>query len=65
MYLGPQEKGGVPMMAHTNSCGGVAHVTEFWGTDVPNFLGARRVMALPGETLTQNLPKPGRPRSSF
>lgn len=65
MYLGPQEKGGVPMMAHTSGCGGVAHVTEFWGTDVPNFLGARRVMALPGETLTQNLPKPGRPRSSF
>lgn len=63
MYLGPQEKGGVPMMAHTNSCGGVAHVTEFWGTDAANFLGARRVMALPGETLTQNLPKPGRPRS--
>lgn len=64
MYLGPQEKGGVPMMAHTNSCGGVAHVTEFWGTDAANFLGARRVMALPGETLTQNLPKPGRPRVS-
>lgn len=63
MYLGPQEKGGVPMMAHTSGCGGVAHVTEFWGTDVANFLGARRVMALPGETLTENLPKPGRPRS--
>ncbi|MDO8308351.1 MAG: NlpC/P60 family protein [Actinomycetota bacterium] len=61
MYLGPQEKGGVPMMAHTNGCGLVAHVEAFWGTDVPNFLGARRVMALPGEKLTVSLPKPGKP----
>ncbi|MHB1166197.1 MAG: NlpC/P60 family protein [Candidatus Nanopelagicales bacterium] len=62
MYLGAQEKGGVPMMAHTNGCGLVAHVEAFWGTDVPNFLGARRVMALPGEKLTVSLPKPGKPR---
>jgi cell wall-associated NlpC family hydrolase len=49
MYLGPQEKGGVPMMAHTNACGSVAHVQPFIGTDVPNFLGVRRVVPLAGE----------------
>ncbi len=56
MYLGAMEDGGVPLMAHTNSCGGVAHVEPFWGTDVPNYLGSRRVMALPGEKLTIKLP---------
>ncbi len=49
MYLGPQEKGGVPMMAHTNACGSVAHVEAFTGTDVANFLGVRRVVPLSGE----------------
>jgi cell wall-associated NlpC family hydrolase len=49
MYLGPMEKGGVPMMAHTNGCGLVAHVEPFLGTDVANFLGVRRVVALKGE----------------
>lgn len=56
MYLGSIEDGGLPMMAHTNSCGSVAHVVPFWGTDVPNFLGARRVMALPGEKLRLTRP---------
>lgn len=60
MYLGPAEKGGVPLMAHTNGCGLVAHVEPFWGTDVANYLGSRRVMALPGEKLTIAVPKPGR-----
>jgi cell wall-associated NlpC family hydrolase len=51
MYLGPMAKGGVPMMAHTNGCGLVAHVEPFTGTDALNFLGVRRVMALPGEKI--------------
>ncbi len=58
MYLGPMTDGGVPMMAHTNSCGSVAHVEPFWGTDAANYLGSRRVMALPGEKLTIKLPVP-------
>ena len=56
MHLGPAEKDGVPLMAHTNGCGLVAHVEPFWGTDVANYLGSRRVMALPGEKLTMNPP---------
>ncbi len=51
MYLGPQEKGGVPMMAHTNACGSVAHVSPFTGTDVANFLGVRRVVPVAGERI--------------
>jgi hypothetical protein len=39
------------MMAHTNGCGLVAHVEPFTGTDVPNFLGVRRVIALKGEKI--------------
>lgn len=47
MYLG------FDLMAHTNSCGGVAHIEKFWGTGPEhNFLGARRVMALKGERVT-------------
>ena len=49
MYLGASEPGGVPMMAHTNACGDVAHVTPFTGTDVANFLGVRRVIPAQGE----------------
>jgi hypothetical protein len=41
------------MMAHTNGCGLVAHVEPFTGTDVPNFLGVRRVIALKGEKIHQ------------
>lgn len=63
MYLGPMAEGGVPMMAHTNGCGLVAHVEPFWGTDVANYLGSRRVMALPGERLTIKLPAAGKPRT--
>jgi cell wall-associated NlpC family hydrolase len=61
MYLGPMEKDGVPMMAHTNGCGLVAHVEPFLGTDVPNFLGVRRVVALKGEKIHQLFAIPTKP----
>jgi len=61
MYLGPMAKGGVPMMAHTNGCGLVAHVEAFTGTDVPNFLGVRRVVALAGEKIHPVFAKPKKP----
>lgn len=51
MYLGPAEPGGVPLMAHTNACGDVAHVEAFTGTDVANFLGVRRVIPALGEKI--------------
>ena len=47
MYLG------FDLMAHTNACGGVAHIEKFWGTGSEhNYIGARRVMALKGERVT-------------
>lgn len=49
MYLGALEPGGPDYMAHTNECGGVAHVAPFWGTSATNFLGVRRVMPASGE----------------
>ena len=49
MYLGSVEPGGPPLMAHTNSCGAVAHVAPFWGTSADNFLGVRRVIPSSGE----------------
>ncbi len=49
MYLGPMEKGGPPMMVHTNSCGSVAHVAPFTGVDAANLLGVRRVIPSSGE----------------
>ena len=61
MYLGTAEKGGVPMMAHTNTCGGVAHIEPFTGTSVPTFLGARRVVTLPGERLVLTDPQAKKP----
>ena len=45
MYLGEQAPGMGPLMAHTNACGEVSRVVPFTGTDVSNFLGARRVVA--------------------
>ena len=45
MYLGEQAPGMGPLMAHTNACGEVSRVVPFTGTDVSNFLGARRVIA--------------------
>jgi cell wall-associated NlpC family hydrolase len=61
MYLGPMEKGGVPMMAHTNSCGSVAHVEPFTGMDVSNLLGVRRVVPLSGEKIIGRLDPPKKP----
>jgi cell wall-associated NlpC family hydrolase len=61
MYLGPLEKGGVPMMAHTNACGTVAHVEAFTGTDVPNLLGVRRVVPLAGEKIVGSVGKVPKP----
>ena len=51
MYLGPMEKGGQPMMVHTNSCGSVAHVAPFTGIDAANLLGVRRVIPSSGEKI--------------
>jgi len=72
MYLGAAQDGGQPLMAQTNACGSVAHVAPFPGTDVPNFLGVRRVILLGGEKVVGNInpppaadPKanrPGKPR---
>jgi hypothetical protein len=64
MYLGPAEPGGVPLMAHTNACGDVAHIEPFTGTDVANFLGARRVIPANGEKVVAtkgalDVPAPG------
>jgi hypothetical protein len=64
MYLGPQERGGVPMMAHTNSCGSVAHVEPFTGTDAANLLGVRRVIPLAGERIIGRLDAPKKPGKS-
>ena len=60
MYLGPLTKGGPPYMVHTSECGGVANVAPFPGTDVPNFLGARRVVQLAGESMKLEDPKPSK-----
>lgn len=45
MYLG--EIDGVPLQLHTNSCGGVANLTPFWGTEDGEhggYLGSRKVV---------------------
>lgn len=72
MYLGTAEDGGQPLMAQTNACGSVAHVAPFPGTDVPTFLGVRRVMPLGGEKVSGSInappdtgkspARPGKPR---
>ena len=60
MYLGAAQDGGQPLMAQTNACGSVAHVAAFPGTDVPTFLGVRRVIPLKGEKIVGNVdPPPG------
>ena len=51
MYLGAPG-GGTPWMLHTNSCGDVAKVEQFWGfptTGSRTFLVARRVLPTAGE----------------
>jgi cell wall-associated NlpC family hydrolase len=52
MYLGHLVRGGPAYMAHTNQCGGVAHVEQFTGLNDPTLLGVRRVLPSPGEHLT-------------
>ncbi len=54
MYLGSPDGGRTFWMIHTNACGDVAKVEPFWGfpTSGSPFLVARRVVALPGETVT-------------
>ena len=44
MFLGRLTRGGPTYMAHTNKCGGVAHVEEFTGLSDPRLLGIRRVL---------------------
>lgn len=58
MYLGPMEKGGQPMMVHTNSCGSVAHVAPFTGIDAANLLGVRRVIPAAGEKIIGKIDAP-------
>ena len=55
MYLGSPDGGRSFWMAHTNSCGDIAKVEQFWGfpTSGHPFLVGRRVLALPGETVTR------------
>lgn len=58
MYLGSPDGGKTRWMLHTNACGDVAKVTAFWGFPTVGhpFLVARRVLALPGETLRTPTP---------
>ena len=58
MYLGPMEKGGQPMMVHTNSCGSVAHIAPFTGIDAANLLGVRRVVPSSGEKIIGRIDAP-------
>jgi cell wall-associated NlpC family hydrolase len=53
MYLGSPDGGKTLWMAHTSSCGDVAHISQFAGfpTTGEPFLVARRVVALPGEVV--------------
>jgi cell wall-associated NlpC family hydrolase len=55
MYLGSPDGGQSFWMAHTNACGDIAKVERFWGfpTTGHPFLVARRVVALPGETVSR------------
>jgi len=49
MYLGHLVPNGPEYMAHTNECGGVAHIEAFAGFNVSNLLGVRRVLPAVGE----------------
>jgi cell wall-associated NlpC family hydrolase len=55
MYLGSPDGGQSFWMAHTNACGDIAKIERFWGfpTTGHPFLVARRVIALPGETVSR------------
>ncbi|MFN8168926.1 MAG: hypothetical protein U0S36_09100 [Candidatus Nanopelagicales bacterium] len=58
MYLGSPDGGTSFWMAHTNACGDIAKIERFWGfpTSGHPFLVARRVIALPGETVSRPAP---------
>ncbi len=62
MYLGSPDGGQTRWMIHTNACGDVAKVETFWGfpTTGHPFLVARRVLALPGETILVPTPAAAR-----
>jgi cell wall-associated NlpC family hydrolase len=63
MYLGAPG-GGTPWMLHTNSCGDVAKVEQFWGfptTGSHTFLVARRVLPVAGEKVRTAKPAKGVP----
>lgn len=49
MYLGHLVPDGPEYMAHTNECGGVAHIEQFTGFNVSTLLGVRRVLPAVGE----------------
>jgi hypothetical protein len=53
-------------MAHTNACGDVAKVERFWGfpTTGRPFQVARRVIALPGETVSAPADRTAPPTAS-
>lgn len=58
MYLGAPG-GGTPWMLHTNSCGDVAKVEQFWGFPTMGshtFLVARRVLPVAGEKVKVTTP---------
>jgi cell wall-associated NlpC family hydrolase len=65
MYLGSPDGGKSFWMIHTNACGDVAKVETFWGFPSSGhpFLVARRVLALPGETVTVPTPVQARARA--
>ncbi len=63
MYLGAPG-GGTPWMLHTNSCGDVAKVEQFWGfptTGSHTFLVSRRVLPVAGEKVRTAKPAKGVP----
>ena len=59
MYLGSPDGGKTFYQAHTNSCGDVAHISQFAGFPVTGeyFEVARRVVALPGEKVRVPTPQ--------
>jgi cell wall-associated NlpC family hydrolase len=65
MYLGSPDGGKTFWMIHTNACGDVAKVETFWGFPSSGhpFLVARRVLALPGETVEVPTPVEARARA--
>jgi cell wall-associated NlpC family hydrolase len=66
MYLGSPDGGKSFWMAHTNACGDVAKVERFWGfpTTGRPFQVARRVIALPGETVSAPADRTAPPTAS-